>query len=128
MADKEQLITVFNDRLEKFMEQLRYAFPKFQTDKQALVMENQLKTAIICTPQIPISMFYAKFVLRYDKQIKDRDENFFGELIKEPKNSTNPMQLLIYVYDNATERNKEVIWDYLDQLRFLAVKYHIKKT
>ena len=123
--NSEKLIEIFNTQLNEFLHQVRNAFPSIQNDKAVLTMSNTLETTLVVSPSVPIHIFYNKFVKLYDKEITNRDEQFFAKLLLQKKNSkANPVELFIYIQKHASHNNKKIIWEYIERLRLLAIKYH----
>ena len=90
-------------------------------------------TTISLTPNLPIQLFYKKFVNEYDEEILARNEDFFLESFQRSSCSSNqcqfdqhnpnPIDIVKYVYKDASNENKQIIWDYIQRLRLLCIKY-----
>lgn len=132
---KSKLITIFNKQIHEFCDQIVQAFPNLLSDPTIQTIHNTLLTTISLTPNVPIQLFYSKFVNEYDEEILARNEDFFLENFSKIKvsnashiepNEINPIDIVKYVYKDASPENKKIIWDYIQRLRLLCIKYYEK--
>ena len=121
----DKIINVFNKQIMEFTQQIMKAFPDIMNDSNVNKMYNTLETSVSLTPTIPIQLFYEKFVQHYNDEIMNRDADFFLQF---DEIGDNPIDVLKYVYNDASEDNKKIIWDYVQRLRLLAIKYHQQKN
>lgn len=130
---KTKLITIFNKQIQEFCDQVIQAFPDILTDSTIQKIYNTLLTTISLTPNVPIQLFYSRFINEYDEEILARNEDFFLENFSKIKvsgsssnvepNQVDPIDIVKYVYKDASQENKKIIWDYIQRLRLLSIKY-----
>ena len=118
----QKIVTIFNKTILRFASEICETFPNLANDAKVKNIRNTLETTIILTPNIPIKLFYDSVVLKYQKQLDDKNENFF--LSFEAKNGNHPIDLVKAVYQQASDENKEIVWKYVDTLRLLTTQYH----
>ena len=131
-SPKTKLINVFNKQIQEFCDQITQAFPNLLTDPTIQKIYNTLLTTISLTPNVPIQLFYNNVINEYDEEILARNEEFFLENFNKIKvtdksniepNQVNPIDIVKFVYKDASAENKKIIWDYIQRLRLISIKY-----
>ena len=117
--NKRQLETVFNKQITEFIMQVKNSFPELMKEKQISALDDTWETTVSLTPSIPIQMFYKHLIEPYDKQILQKNSDFFLGL----DCSTEPLNIFKYVYIGASPSNREIIWTYIHRLRILCLRY-----
>lgn len=126
MLSSERLAEIFNKQIEEFSEQMMHAFPSLSRDETIENLNSALLTAISITPRVPINFFYEKVVTKYGKQLSEKNEKFF--MHHATFDQLNPLQIVRHVYRDASEAEKQIIWQYIDSLIKLSKQYQeVKK-
>lgn len=131
---QSKLITIFNKQIQEFCDQIVHTFPHLMQNRTVQQIYNTLLTTISLTPNVPINLFYVNFVNEYDEEILSRNEDFFLENFNDDSSidsvdngtnrDVNPIEIVKFVYKDASEENKKIIWDYIQRLRLICLKYY----
>ena len=114
-----RLIHIFNKQLFEFSQQTVDTFPEILDHDELRTLHATLLAAITLTPNLPIQIFYDQFVKKYNQHIEKRDEQFLINLHKNKRYH----QMLLDLNQKASENNRKIIWDYIEGLRLLCIKY-----
>jgi hypothetical protein len=120
----------FNNQLDKFLDELIKTYPEDKDFSYYKRLVDQLKRVNV---RKPIEL-YAVTVHKHVSLIENRDSDFFfnnfGKIINEETNDKSNQAEAFRLFDNIKkyweemkEDNKKIIWDYLNVLTKLAVKF-----
>ena len=119
---EEKMITCFNKTILQFASEIFETFPDLANDQNIIKIKNTLETTITFTPHIPIKLFYDSVIKKYEKHLIDKDESFF--LSFEAKNGNHPIDLVKAIYTQSSDKNKEIVWKYINALMLLSSQYN----
>ncbi len=125
MAKRWQMVTIFNKQLKQFVEEAFIAFPDARKDNNITDAFNSIVISQAITPDASIQLFYNEIMGKYDKQIDDRDEDFFLSCTDYNLPFIDSIKEL---YKGASMENKNTIWEYIVKLKKIAIKYHSLKN
>lgn len=114
-----EIVHIFNKQVKKLIKELCTVYSDIFQNPSIIFIEKKLKTMMIIQPTNIIEMFYRNIVLKYNEQLKNKNEYFFIKLT----NNKHPLYLLSCVYEKAKHTDKEAIWNYLEFFRILSIKY-----
>lgn len=120
----------FNNQLDKFLDELIKTYPEDKDFPYYKRLVDQLKRINV---RKPIEL-YAVTVHKHVALIENRNSDFFfnnfGKLVNEETNDKSNQAEAFRLFDNIkkyweemNEDNKKIIWDYLNVLTKLAVKF-----
>ncbi len=119
---QQRLISIFNNQIFEIIEQISNAFPNVLQNDSIKETINSFETTSSFSPHLPIELFYINIVEKFDAEIIARNEEFLLTKLSCEKN--DPLHLLKNVYIEASIPNKKIIWDYVERLRILSIKYY----
>jgi hypothetical protein len=120
----------FNNQLDKFLDELIKTYPEDKDFPYYKRLVDQLKRVNV---RKPIELF-AVTVHKHVALIESRDSDFFfnnfGKLVNDETENKSNQAEAFRLFDNIkkywqemNEDNKKIIWDYLNVLTKLAVKF-----
>jgi hypothetical protein len=128
MANKQMLITCFNNKLEEFLKDLINTFPE---DNDFKLFKNSFSLLKQLNPKQPQQIFH-KYAPEYKQHILDRDDQFFLDKsydeIQEAKQYlksdviADVVNKLKGYWLQLDTSNREIVWQYLNLLIILDDK------
>ncbi len=120
----------FNNQLDKFLDELIKTYPEDKDFPYYKRLVDQLKRVNV---RKPIEL-YAVTVHKHIALIENRDSDFFfnnfGKIVNEETSDKSNQAEAFRLFENIkkywqemNEDNKKIIWDYLNVLTKLAVKF-----
>jgi hypothetical protein len=114
----------FNNKLDEFLKDLTNTFPDLKDIK---LLRNGVNIAKVADMKLPQQVFDQTVALKYEKQILEKDENFFmnedyTEVLSTHGVDFNLVPQLKEVWKSLDESNKDAVWKYMQVLVLLNKK------
>jgi hypothetical protein len=114
----------FNNKLDEFLKDLTNTFPDLKDIK---LLRNGVNIAKVADMKLPQQVFDQTVALKYEKQILEKDENFFmnedyTEVLSTHGVDFNLVPQLKEVWTSLDESNKDAVWKYMQVLVLLNKK------
>lgn len=114
----------FNNKLDEFLKDLTNTFPDLKDIK---LLRNGVNIAKVADIKLPQQVFDQTVALKYEKQILEKDENFFmnedyTEVLSTHGVDFNLVPQLKEVWTSLDESNKDAVWKYMQVLVLLNKK------
>ena len=103
--------SAFNELMRQFIHELQACFPE---DDCLNDLSSKFETACQANVRAPFQLFH-DFVWHHTKQVIERDKTFVQEAL------VNAMPGVDQVWDKADDDTRDVIWDYISSLTFVAM-------
>jgi hypothetical protein len=110
--------------LDEFLKDLTNTFPDLKDIK---LLRNGVNIAKVADMKLPQQVFDQTVALKYEKQILEKDENFFmnedyTEVLSTHGVDFNLVPQLKEVWTSLDESNKDAVWKYMQVLVLLNKK------
>jgi hypothetical protein len=120
MTDNKKWVNVFNEKFSEFIKDLIETFPD---DKDFKLCKQSFTLLQMVDEKKPAEMFQI-YAMKYKERIMNKEENFFlkHEFKEELEKSDDPnfsVELLLKLkqcWKTLEQKNKDVIWSYLELL------------
>lgn len=120
MTDNKKWVNVFNEKFSEFIKDLIETFPD---DKDFKLCKQSFTLLQMVDEKKPAEMFQI-YAMKYKERITNKEENFFlkHEFKEELEKSYDPnfsVELLLKLkqcWKTLEQKNKDVIWSYLELL------------
>ena len=120
MTDNKKWVNVFNEKFSEFIKDLIETFPD---DKDFKLCKQSFTLLQMVDEKKPVEMFQI-YAMKYKERIMNKEENFFlkHEFKEELEKSDDPnfsVELLLKLkqcWKTLEQKNKDVIWSYLELL------------
>lgn len=120
MTDNKKWVNVFNEKFSEFIKDLIETFPD---DKDFKLCKQSFTLLQMVDDKKPAEMFQI-YAMKYKERIMNKEENFFlkHDFKEELEKSDDPnfsVELLLKLkqcWKTLEQKNKDVIWSYLELL------------
>lgn len=120
MTDNKKWVNVFNEKFSEFIKDLIETFPD---DKDFKLCKQSFTLLQMVDEKKPVEMFQI-YAMKYKERIMNKEENFFlkHDFKEELERSDDPnfsVELLLKLkqcWKTLEQKNKDVIWSYLELL------------
>lgn len=120
MTDNKKWVNVFNEKFSEFIKDLIETFPD---DKDFKLCKQSFTLLQMVDEKKPVEMFQI-YAMKYKERIMNKEENFFlkHDFKEELERSDDPnfsVELLLKLkqcWKTLVQKNKDVIWSYLELL------------
>jgi len=120
MTDNKKWVNVFNEKFSEFIKDLIETFPD---DKDFKLCKQSFTLLQMVDEKKPAEMFQI-YAMKYKERIMNKEENFFlkHDFKEELEKSDDPnfsVELLLKLkecWKTLEQKNKDVIWSYLELL------------
>ena len=120
MTDNKKWVNVFNEKFSEFIKDLIETFPD---DKDFKLCKQSFTLLQMVDEKKPVEMFQI-YAMKYKERIMNKEENFFlkHDFKEELEKSDDPnfsVELLLKLkecWKTLEQKNKDVIWSYLELL------------
>lgn len=120
MTDNKKWVNVFNEKFSEFIKDLIETFPD---DKDFKLCKQSFTLLQMVDDKKPVEMFQI-YAMKYKERIMNKEESFFlkHDFKEELENSHDPnfsVELLLKLkqcWKTLEQKNKDVIWSYLELL------------
>ena len=120
MTDNKKWVNVFNEKFSEFIKDLIETFPD---DKDFKLCKQSFTLLQMVDEKKPVEMFQI-YAMKYKERIMNKEENFFlkHDFKEELERSDDPnfsVELLLKLkqcWKTLEQKNKNVIWSYLELL------------
>jgi len=127
MNTKDGVCDVFNEKLNEFVTDLL----KINQDDDIATFRNSLRLVLLVDKKKPIRLFKTHVMDKYEKQLKERDEEFFlaedyADVIAVDDNFDLTSHLVNKIkafWRDLSVENKDIIWKYFHILGLLCAKF-----
>lgn len=118
MTEAQKWITMFNQKLKEFIQDLIRAYPN---DRDFKLWKTSLDMLVNMKPDIPQQLFH-QHTEKYFPRIQARDDAFFihnsefHDTLSQNDITGEIIDRIHNYWENTADADKEVIWQYLDLL------------
>lgn len=120
MTDNKKWVNVFNEKFSEFIKDLIETFPD---DKDFKLCKQSFTLLQMVDEKKPVEMFQI-YAMKYKEKIMNKEESFFlkhdfKEELSSSDDQNFSVELLLKLrecWKNLEQKNKDVIWSYLELL------------
>jgi hypothetical protein len=120
MTDNKKWVNVFNEKFSEFIKDLIETFPD---DKDFKLCKQSFTLLQMVDERKPVEMFQI-YAMKYKEKIMNKEESFFlkhdfKEELSKSDDQNFSVELLLKLkecWKNLEQKNKDVIWSYLELL------------
>ena len=122
-VSRKKLVQIFNKQITEFIQQSLITFDSLKINADVIKSIKSIETTIQITPAVPITLFYRDVYVKYKDELDNQNENFFLNMDDQDILLNETMNFLKKVYLTTTQENRKIIWDYVNRLKILSLRY-----